>query len=432
MKKNTALIICIILFILAAGCSGINTTSPTSIRASGTISADQVNISTEIPGKVQTVQVDEGQPIRQGDVLFTLETQLVQAQYDQAAAALEAAKAAVQSAQKQYDLSLQNAQTADLKNRQNAWRGQVPTKFDLPIWYFQKTEKITAANQEIERLLQKYNQAIEEGKTILEGEKMQQLIELEKRIAASQITYQSAQDALNLAKAAIDNDALKDAAQDVLDDAEKELDQLQDQYDQLLTNKESDIVLEARAKIQAARSAYESAIDRRNQLLSGEHSLQVQAAEAVLNQAKAQQTQAEAALKVLQVQKEKCQVVSPLDGIVITRNLQAGESITPASTVMTIADLSKVNLVVYLPEEQYGKIFIGQAVKVTTDSYAGTSFWGKVNRIADQAEFTPRNVQTVEGRRSTVYAIRIVINNTDLKLKPGMPVDAEFEVQKTK
>lgn len=427
MKKISISLVCALLVsIFIAGCNALNSTSNNEIHASGTISVDEVNISAEISGKVATVQAEEGQAIHKGDILFTLDTQLIQAQYDQAAAVLETAKSAVMAAQVQYDLTLQNAQTADQRNRLNNWRQPQPTKFDLPIWYFQKSEKIQAAEQEVANLLDKFNQVAKENQDILGGEKGQKLIELEKKIAAAQITYQSAQDALNLAKSAKDNDELKDAAQDVFDEAEKTLDDLQEQYNQLLTSKESDNVLTARAKVQAARAAYDSAVARRNQLLSGEYSLQVQAAMAALEQAKAQLSQAEAALKVLEIQKSKCQINSPIDGTLITRNLQPGESITPASTVMTIADLREVKLVVYIPEEQYGKISVGQEVHVTTDSLAGITFSGSVSHISDQAEFTPRNVQTVEGRRSTVYAIDIKIANPDLKLKPGMPVDVVF------
>lgn len=432
MKHKSPIILSFLIFsLILSACGNMNALNANIIRASGTISADEVNISAEISGKVHTVSFEEGQLVRKGDILFTLDPQLIQAQYDQAAAALETAKTAAQTAEVQYELILQNAQNLDQKSRLNAWRLQEPTKFDLPIWYFQKSEKISAAEQEVFDLLEKFNQAAKDNQNILTGEKNQKLIDLDKKIASAQITYQSAQDALNLAKAAKDNEELKDAAQDVFDDAEKTLDDLQDQYDQLLTSKESDDVLAAKAKIQAARATFDSAVARRNQLMSGEDSLQVQAALAVVAQAKAQQAQAAAALNVLTVQRSKCEVASPLDGTLITRNLQAGESITPAGTVMTIADLSEVKLVVYIPEEQFGQVTVGQQVRMTTDSLPGISFTGNVSHIADQAEFTPRNVQTLEGRRSTVYAIDIKIANPDLKLKPGMPVDVEFVTMNT-
>jgi HlyD family secretion protein len=83
-------------------------------------------------------------------------------------------------------------------------------------------------------------------------------------------------------------------------------------------------------------------------------------------------------------------------------------------------------LTVYLPESSYGNVKLGQAARVTVDAYPGVSFSASVVHIADQAEFTPRNVQTVEGRRTTVYALKLDMPNADGKLKPGMPADVTF------
>ncbi len=103
-----------------------------------------------------------------------------------------------------------------------------------------------------------------------------------------------------------------------------------------------------------------------------------------------------------------------------------GEVVGAGSIVMTLARLDEVTLTVYIPEDQYGRIQLGQDVSVSTDSYPGEVFQGKVEYISDQAEFTPRNVQTVEGRKSTVYAVKIALPNPEHRLKPGMPADARF------
>lgn len=82
---------------------------------------------------------------------------------------------------------------------------------------------------------------------------------------------------------------------------------------------------------------------------------------------------------------------------------------------------------VYLPEDRYGRVKLGQAARVTVDSYPDQVFTGAVVHIADQAEFTPRNVQTAEGRKVMVFAVRLSLANPDGKLKPGMPADVRFE-----
>ncbi len=79
-----------------------------------------------------------------------------------------------------------------------------------------------------------------------------------------------------------------------------------------------------------------------------------------------------------------------------------------------------------VPEDRYGEIHIGQEATVTVDSFPGQTFKATVTKIADQAEFTPRNVQTVEGRSATVYAVKLKVNDPEGKLKLGMPADVVF------
>jgi len=119
-------------------------------------------------------------------------------------------------------------------------------------------------------------------------------------------------------------------------------------------------------------------------------------------------------------------VRAPISGVVLNRNLEAGETVTPGSIVIVIGQLAEVELVVYIPETEYGKVNLGDGVSITVDSFPSETFRGTVVQISDQAEFTPRNVQTVEGRRATVYAIKLSVPNPELKLKPGMPADVTF------
>ena len=125
----------------------------------------------------------------------------------------------------------------------------------------------------------------------------------------------------------------------------------------------------------------------------------------------------------------KEEVRSYLDGVVLERLYEPGELATPGSTLLTIGNLYALSLTVYVPEDRYGQINLGQTYPVKVDSFPGRVFEGKVTRIADQAEFTPRNVQTVEGRKNTVFAIRLSLDNPDLALKPGMPADVNFSAK---
>ena len=116
-----------------------------------------------------------------------------------------------------------------------------------------------------------------------------------------------------------------------------------------------------------------------------------------------------------------------MDGKVLTSNLEVGKILAPMiGVLLIIGQLQEVNLTVFIPETEYGKVKLGDQVSRTVDSFPGETFSGTVVYISDQAEFTPRNVQTVEGRKTTVYAVKITVPNTDLELKPGMPADVTF------
>jgi HlyD family secretion protein len=163
----------------------------------------------------------------------------------------------------------------------------------------------------------------------------------------------------------------------------------------------------ARAQADAARAQQES--------LAG----QVEAA-------RSQVTAAEAGVAAVDSQAAQLTVVSPIDGVVLTRSVEPGEYAAPGGALLVVGSLSSLTITVYVPEDRYGELSLGQTAQVSVDSFPTETFAATVAHIADQAEFTPRNVQTVEGRKSTVFAIRLSIANPDGKLKPGMPADVAF------
>jgi HlyD family secretion protein len=137
--------------------------------------------------------------------------------------------------------------------------------------------------------------------------------------------------------------------------------------------------------------------------------------------------QAEANLKLIDTQLSRLVVSSPLDGVVLLRNVEPGEVVSPAAGLFTLGRLDALTLTVYISEDRYGEISLGQVVQISVDSFPAQVFKGSVIEISDQAEFTPRNVQTAEGRKSTVFAIKLSVENPEGKLKPGMPADVVFK-----
>jgi multidrug resistance efflux pump len=137
--------------------------------------------------------------------------------------------------------------------------------------------------------------------------------------------------------------------------------------------------------------------------------------------------EARAALGAIEAQIERMTIAAPIDGIVLEQTVHVGELAAPGVPLITLANLDVVELTVYVPEDQFDEVSLNQQVQIRVDSFPGQTFEGAVVRIADEAEFTPRGVQTREERVNLVFAVKIQIENPDHVLKPGMPADAVFE-----
>ncbi len=130
-----------------------------------------------------------------------------------------------------------------------------------------------------------------------------------------------------------------------------------------------------------------------------------------------------------QASKTNERITSPIDGTVLERLVEPNEMAAPGSTVLVIAPLDQLYLKIYVPENRYGQVALGQSYPVTVDSFPGETFSGKVSFISSKAEFTPRNVQTTDSRQTTVYAVKLNLDPSGGKLKPGMPADVHFALQ---
>jgi HlyD family secretion protein len=147
-----------------------------------------------------------------------------------------------------------------------------------------------------------------------------------------------------------------------------------------------------------------------------------------IDQARARLQQAREALALTDIRLSYALLSSPLTGIVLSENVEPGEFVAAGTPVVTVGDLENVWLRAYIDESDLGRVKVGQSVRVTTDTYPGKIYNGRVSFIASEAEFTPKNVQTQKERVKLVYRIKIDIANSNLELKPGMPSDAELSV----
>ena len=146
-----------------------------------------------------------------------------------------------------------------------------------------------------------------------------------------------------------------------------------------------------------------------------------------IDQARANVRQAAAALTMAQVKLSYAKVYSPLNGVVLSKNIEPGEYVAPGTPVVTVADLDNIWLRAYVDEMDLDLVKLNQAAEITTDSKPGKTYAGRVGFIASEAEFTPKTVQTEKERVKLVYRIKIDITNRGQELKPGMPADASLK-----
>ncbi|MGA2502808.1 MAG: efflux RND transporter periplasmic adaptor subunit [Anaerolineales bacterium] len=436
------LIVIVVVVVLVGGYFGVRALlnrGTTTLTASGTLEAVEVTISPEIGGKVAEVPVDEGAQVKAGDVLFRLDDTLMLGQRAVAAASLNLAQAtastgdaALATAQGNYTVALDAARLASVSTRTSDWWAANPDGYTLPGGYFSRASEIAAAQAEVNSAVSACDSAQNSLTTLINDPANSVFVAAETRLNIARAAFLVAQDVLTRANASSNFD-LRDAAQSASDAAQTELDDAQAGYDGIKDTDAAGKIITSRAYLSALQERSDSAQDRLLALQTGENSPQVAAAQAVLNQAQAAAdqaalaiTQAKASLALIDIQITKLTITAPADGVVLTRSIQPGEIAAPNSPTMTLGRLDNLTITVYVPENLYGELSLGQSATMTVDSYPGETFTAKVINIAEQAEFTPRNVQTVEGRSSTVFAIKLQVQDPAGKLKPGMPADVAF------
>jgi HlyD family secretion protein len=376
--------------------------------ASGSIEGEEVAIVSEFGGRIVRLEIDEGNRVEAGQVLVQLDTSSLQAQMAQAEAAVAAARAnlanvkagvhpgeilaaeaAVLRARSEWDAArqaLEDARTL-LDNPQeiDARIVQAQTSLDLAEAQIEQAEA-QIAKAEAERY-QYHGQGSMEEKWLY-------------RVHDFQV--QAAQAGLQAAKASKAG-------------AEKTLEALRALRDNPLAMVGQVNLAKAHSRIGESGVALAEA--KLAELKAGPSAEEVAVAEAKIKSA-------QAARLALEAQIDKMILPSPIDGVVTSRSAHAGEAAVAGATLLTVANLDEVKLTIYIPEDELGQVHLGQEVEVQVDSFPGQVFTGTVSHISQQAEFTPKNVQTEKERVNMVFAVKVRLSNPGHQLKPGMPADA--------
>jgi HlyD family secretion protein len=145
-------------------------------------------------------------------------------------------------------------------------------------------------------------------------------------------------------------------------------------------------------------------------------------------QAKANLLKLDAGSDLLRKNIRDCFVISPIDGVIIKRFIEEGETVSMMSSLLKVTNLSRVEVVVYVSEKVLPQIKLNQTADISTDGQPGKIFEGRVIFISPEAEFTPKNIQTKEERTKQVFAVKLEIENKTGELKTGLPVDVKIKL----
>ena len=387
MKKRLILIVFVVLLIGVGTLVywGQRKERAAELYYSGTIEATQANLSFQVGGRVTEVPVDEGQAVEAGQLLAVLERDSFLAGRDQALANLTRAEETLNQMQSLLALSRQA----------------------LPA----EVERAEAAVKTLEAQLK-------ESETGYRSQDVQQarLALEEARITMEQARKDQARFE-QLFKRNVIAEKDKDAADLKYQTATKEYQRARQAFALLKEGYRQESIEAARARLAETRAALK---------LARSNLQKIEATEKEVAAARAQVKASRAAVELAEIQLSHSQLRAPSKGIIVSRNVEPGEVVSIGQEVISLADLSQVDLKVFVDEIEIGRVKPGQPVDVKIDTFPDKIYPGSVSFISPEGEFTPKIIQTRKERVKLVYLVKIKIPNPEFELKSGMPADAWF------
>jgi HlyD family secretion protein len=425
---------------------------PGTLKGSGSIETTEVTVSSETTGRILAVLAIEGQAVKAGQTLVRFDDAVLKAQRRQAQAAAEAAQgqqAAAEATQAAAQANLDQLKAGSRPQEIEAEKQAVAAAQGRAITAQGQLEQARGALQAAQAAR---DQAVAAFAQVKQGARPEQIdaaaVAFEQADAAvrkAQSDYDKVKGLANagalpqavaLQQATLAMQAAKSNYQGVLAGATTpELDQARAGVNQAVAGiiQASATVSQTEAALSTAQAGLAGEQARLDLMQAGTRPEQIRVAEAQVAAARAQAeaaasqvAAAQATVALIDEQLSRLTIKAPSDGVVLTRAVEPGEVGLPGGTLVILGDLGRLTITVYLPEDRYGAVKVGDQARITVDSFPGQNFVGTVERVADQAEFTPRNVQTTTGRQTTVFAVKIAVANPEGKLKPGMPADVVF------
>ncbi len=386
MQKRIIAVIVVVLVLIAAVLYFLNRNERNQsdqIVVSGNIELTEVNIAFKTAGRLIERSVDEGDVVKKGQVIARLDRDQLLAQRDREKAGLQSAKS--QFAQAETALAWQRGnQAAELDQRRAE--------------------------------LASYQARLQELKS---GSRPEEILEAKATVDSAQAEYDRAKRDWERAQTLYKNDDISTAQYDQYrsrwENADAMLKQIKERQALVLAGPRKEQIEAAEAQVERARAALK---------MAESNALEIKRREQELPLRQAETARAGANLALIESQISDTVASSPVDGIVLVKAADVGEVLAAGTTVVTIGDIEHPWLRAYINETDLGRVKLGTRAKVTTDSYPGKEYEGRVSFIASEAEFTPKQIQTQEERVKLVYRIKIDLANPDHELKSNMPADA--------
>jgi HlyD family secretion protein len=389
MKKRIIPVVLLLAAAAAVFAYRTNGRKPSNrVVVSGNIELTEINVAFKTAGRLVERTVDEGDTVKRGQIIARLDRDQLSAQREREAAGV--VSSASQLAQARTALEWQKATlAADIGQR----------KADLAAAEARLAEMRSGARpQERQDAHAAVEAAQAEAERARKDWERAQVLHKDDDISTSQFDQfrsrsESAAAALQSAK---EREAL------------------------VLAGPREEQIAAQVAQVERARAAVR---------LAEANSIEMKRREQELATRRAEESRSKASLSLIDTQLADTVAISPVDGVVLVKAADVGEVLAPGTTVVTIGDIDHPWLRGYVNETDLGKVKLGSKVKVTTDSYPGKTYNGRVTFIASEAEFTPKQIQTQQERVKLVYRVKIELENPNHELKLNMPADAEIVLE---
>ncbi|MFO7708821.1 MAG: HlyD family efflux transporter periplasmic adaptor subunit [Desulfobacterales bacterium] len=387
MKSRLLLSVFVMLLVGVGGLVlwGQYTRRSAELYYSGTIEATQSNIAFQVSGRVKAVPADEGRVVQPGELLALLDPEELDAQREQARAGFRRAEEQVKQAEVALEIN----------------RRVLPAEVDR-------------AEAAVEALQAQLAQA-ESGFRVQEVERARLAVEAAQASMENARRDKERNDLLFLKGVVAER--TRDNADLAFQTALKEHGRALESYRLAREGSRREEIDTARSRLAEGQATLR---------LARSNLQKIQAFEQEVEAARAQAASARAALNLADIRVVHTELRAPFAGVVVSRNVEPGEVVSPGREVLSIADLSVVELKVFVGEPEIGKVRPGQPVDVKIDSFPEKTYPGLVAYISPQAEFTPKIIQTHTERVKLVYLVKISVPNPNFELKSGMPADAWF------